>query len=137
MSDEKVIAINKSGCGKTETTEDTTDSLRKTNRAVPKSDSSTKTDNIPSIDCATSPMPSPSKLQTSVTENKPVNCRTIPLPNELGNDLVEEIRRNTGLSYKLSCVAVETVLGQIGIKIPEVSILMDRIHGTLFEVSIL
>ncbi|XP_053399452.1 LOW QUALITY PROTEIN: NCK-interacting protein with SH3 domain-like [Mercenaria mercenaria] len=70
---------------------------------------------------------------TSVTENKLIDCRTIPLPSELGNELVEEIRRNTGLSYKKSCIAVETVLGHMGLKVPEISELMDRIHGTMYE----
>ncbi|XP_060558045.1 NCK-interacting protein with SH3 domain-like [Ruditapes philippinarum] len=130
--DEEVIVINMPGCGM-KSSDDVADSVTNENSVVSKTDSSTKTDNIPSTDCATSPMPSPSKLHTSVTENKSINCRTIPIPSQLGNDLIEEIRKNTGLSYKKSCIAVETVLSQIGIKIPEVSILMDRIHGTLYE----
>lgn len=98
-------------------------------------DTATKTDTIPTLDCATSPMPSPSKSSASKRENIPVDCRTVPIPNDLGKDLVEEIRRNTGLSYKKSCVAVETVLGQIGLRVPEVFVLMDRIHTSLQESS--
>lgn len=114
----------------------TSEQTKSVSTEASKVDTATKTDSILTSDCATSPMPSPAKTHTSKTENKLVDCRTIPLPHDLGNDLVEEIRRNTGLSYKKSCIAMETVLGQIGVRVPDISELMNRIHGTLQEVNI-
>ncbi|KAL4230198.1 hypothetical protein ACF0H5_010583 [Mactra antiquata] len=83
---------------------------------------------VAKVDCATSPLPSPTK---TVKESNLFDCSTVNVPEDIGRDLVEEIRKNTELSYKKSCVALETVLGHIGMKIPDLSELMDRIHSTI------
>ena len=64
-----------------------------------------------------------------------VNLDAVDIPEGLGNELIEDVRRNTGLSYPMSVVAVETVLGQIGIKVPEVAVFLDRIFDTVNTVS--
>ena len=93
-------------------------------------------------DCATSPICSPIKSPTVSKEishenqSGLVNVDTIPLPPGLGASLIEEVRRNTGLSYEKSGVAVETVLGHLGLKIPEIATVLDKVCLTLTEVYI-
>lgn len=89
---------------------------------------------LKTTDSATSPFPSPAKSRSSKEDHRVIDCHSLVVPANLGNDLVEEVRRNTGLSYKKSCIAVETVLGHLGISIPEVSELMDRVYKTIAEV---
>ncbi|XP_050409446.1 NCK-interacting protein with SH3 domain [Patella vulgata] len=52
------------------------------------------------------------------------------IPPDIGPELIEEIRINTGLSFDKSKIALETVLGYIGFKIPELSSSMDEIFKT-------
>lgn len=92
----------------------------------------TKVKTVSVTDSATSPISSPEKLSSL---DFAVNCQVIPVPDDLGSCLVEEVRKTTGLSYKKSCVAMETVLTHIGLHIPGVSELMDRIHATLNKTS--
>lgn len=114
------VQVSANGC-------DSTDTCNKTNSSICKTETT---------ETATSPFPSPAKsLISPKPENSVVDCRTVNVPSSLGNDLVEEVRRNTGISYKKSCVAVETILGHISINIPDVSELMDRIYKTMSEVS--
>ena len=92
---------------------------------------------VTKTDSSTSPFPSPSKTksQTQTTESCLVDCKTVSVPSSLGNDVVEEVRRNTGLSYRKSCIAVGTVLSHIGQHVGDVSELMDRIYKTVVEVE--
>ena len=107
--------------------------------AVTKTDSSKNTCQpaVTKTDSSTSPFPSPSKTksQTQTTESCLVDCKTVSVPRSLGNDVVEEVRRNTGLSYRKSCIAVGTVLSHIGQHVGDVSELMDRIYKTVVEVE--
>ena len=107
--------------------------------AVTKTDSSKNTSQpaVTKTDSSTSPFPSPSKTksQTQTTESCLVDCKTVSVPSSLGNDVVEEVRRNTGLSYRKSCIAVGTVLSHIGQHVGDVSELMDRIYKTVVEVE--
>ena len=119
---------------------DVADSSKNTSQpAVTKTDSS-KNASQPAVtktDSSTSPFPSPSKTksQTQTTESCLVDCKTVSVPSSLGNDVVEEVRRNTGLSYRKSCIAVGTVLSHIGQHVGDVSELMDRIYKTVVEVE--
>ena len=117
-----------------------TDSSMNTSQpAVTKTDSSKNTSQpaVTKTDSSTSPFPSPSKTksQTQTTESCLVDCKTVSVPRSLGNDVVEEVRRNTGLSYRKSCIAVGTVLSHIGQHVGDVSELMDRIYKTVVEVE--
>ena len=49
------------------------------------------------------------------------------LPAWLGHELLEEVRKNTKLSYAMSKVAVETVLGCVASRMPRVADVMDGI----------
>lgn len=92
-------------------------------------------------DCATSPFPSPSKILSMSLEKKQENqselidVSTIPLPPGLGSGLIEEVRKNTGLSFEKCGVVVETILGHLGFKIPEIAPVLDRVCLTLLESS--
>lgn len=94
---------------------------------------------VDKTDCATSPISSPSKTSSVSSEIKQENqselidVSTIPLPPGLGSGLIEEVRRNTGLSYEKSGVAVETLLGHLGFKIPEIAPVLDKVCQTLHE----
>lgn len=91
---------------------------------------------INKMDCATSPIKSPTvhREKSSESQSEVVNIASIPLPPGLGPGLIEEVRRNTGLSYEKSGVAVETVLGHLGLKIPEIFPVLDKVCLTLHEV---
>ena len=91
-------------------------------------------------DCATSPFPSPTKstierCEAKENQSELIDASTIPLPTNLGSELIEEVRRNTALSYEKSTVAVETVLGHLGFRIPELAPVLDRVCCTLHEVG--
>ena len=94
-------------------------------------------------DCATSPIHSPIKSPTvsrgisEENQSEQINVDTIPLPPGLGAGLMEAVRRNTGLSYEKSGVAVETVLGHLGLKIPEIAPVLDKVCLALHEVCLL
>ena len=53
------------------------------------------------------------------------------IPDDLGAQVVEEIRANTSLSYQKSKTAVEIVLGYIGLKVPQLADAMDKIYSTV------
>ena len=91
-------------------------------------------------DCATSPFPSPTKstierCEAKENQSELIDASTIPLPTNLGSELIEEVRRNTALSYEKSTVAVETVLGHLGYRLPELAPVIDRVCCTLHEVG--
>ncbi|XP_076448361.1 NCK-interacting protein with SH3 domain-like [Babylonia areolata] len=67
--------------------------------------------------------PSPSDLQALL--------KALDLPDKMGPELVEEVRKNTGLSFDKSKVAVETVLGYVGFKVPALEALVDRMLSSL------
>ncbi|XP_052797020.1 NCK-interacting protein with SH3 domain-like isoform X2 [Mya arenaria] len=94
---------------------------------------------VDTTDTGSSPFPSPSKSNTMSKkvqgETTVIDYSTVAVPANLGDDLVDVVRNNTGVSYKLSCVAVETMLAHIATSIPEVSQLMDRINRTFGEVN--
>ncbi|KAK3580163.1 hypothetical protein CHS0354_030278 [Potamilus streckersoni] len=90
------------------------------------------------IDAASSPIKLPSEL-LAFSPQKPMNssCHVdisaLLVPPHLGADLVEEVRKNTQLSYEKSITAVETVIGLIGFRIPEISPVLDKIYSTFHE----
>ena len=98
----------------------------------------TRMQHVDTTDTATSPLSSPTRWTVSCAPpaSSLVDCRSVSVPDSLGYHLVEQVRNNTGLSFKASCVAVETVLNQISLHVPDVSLLMQRIHATLNKVCI-
>lgn len=52
-------------------------------------------------------------------------------PDKIGPELIEEVRKNTGLSFDKSKIAVETVMGYIGFKIPTLEGVVDKILASL------
>ncbi|ESP03425.1 hypothetical protein LOTGIDRAFT_137389 [Lottia gigantea] len=79
-------------------------------------------------------MPSSPEVSTSFmsVETSPVifESKNLHIPSNIGSELIEEIRINTGLSFDKSKVALETVLGYIGFKVPPLSSAMDDIFKT-------
>jgi hypothetical protein len=62
--------------------------------------------------------------------------KCVELPEKIGPELVEEVRKNTGLSFDKSKMAVETVLGYVGFKVPALEGIVDRmLHSLQFGVS--
>ena len=55
------------------------------------------------------------------------------VPESLGSELVEIVRKNTDLSYELSQLAVGSVLTYIGHSVPGISSTMESILKTLME----
>ena len=67
--------------------------------------------------------PAASDLQDLVT--------SVDVPEKIGPELLEEVRKSTGLSFEKSKIAVETVLGYVGFKVPALEGLMDRVLNSL------
>ena len=57
--------------------------------------------------------------------------KSVEVPDKIGPELLEEVRKNTGLSFEKSRVAVETVLGYVGFKMPLLEGLMDKLLSSL------
>ncbi|KAK7101543.1 hypothetical protein V1264_019909 [Littorina saxatilis] len=81
-------------------------------------------------------LPSPTgKTDASSSPTKTADLqellKTVDLPEKIGPELLEEVRKSTGLSFDKSKVAVETVLGYVGFKVPALEGLMDRLLGSL------
>ncbi|XP_071083281.1 NCK-interacting protein with SH3 domain-like [Haliotis cracherodii] len=79
------------------------------------------------VDIATSPV----KNLRSPEFSAEIDVKALCVPNNLGSELLEQVRTNTGLSYDKSRVAVETVLGYIGFKVPKLAATMDKVFSTL------
>lgn len=60
------------------------------------------------------------------------NC-SVEIPDNIGVDLVELVRRNTNLSYDLSRVAVGTVLGTVKEQVPLIAGVMEEIMKNLVQ----
>ncbi|KAH3717720.1 NCK-interacting protein with SH3 domain-like [Dreissena polymorpha] len=90
---------------------------------------------VDSIDTASSPIPSPSKLKTDgiLCGGGRVVDENVEISGHLGSTLIEEVRKSTGISYKKSCVAVETVLRMISEHVPEIASVINRIYKTTEE----
>ncbi|XP_060078958.1 NCK-interacting protein with SH3 domain-like [Ylistrum balloti] len=88
-------------------------------------------------------MLSPSKVQGSFPSSPSrqfdspsvINVSNLPIPSHLGAGLAEEVRRHTGLSHDMSCLAVEVVLIHVGSMIPQVGSLMEKVLFTFNENS--
>ncbi|XP_013393365.1 NCK-interacting protein with SH3 domain-like [Lingula anatina] len=75
---------------------------------------------------------------TSPSDGVPVMRRKsigpgIDIPESLGEDLIELVRRNTKLSYELSRVAVGTVVSTLKDKIPGVAMAMEEVLKNLLH----
>ncbi|KAL8610250.1 hypothetical protein ACOMHN_038945 [Nucella lapillus] len=57
--------------------------------------------------------------------------KVVDIPDKIGPELLEEVRKNTGLSFEKSKVAVETVLGYVGFKMSALEGVMDRVLSSL------
>ena len=57
--------------------------------------------------------------------------KNLDVPEKIGPELLEEVRKSTGLSFEKSKIAVETVLGYVGFKVPALEGLMDRMLTSL------
>ncbi|XP_041350537.1 NCK-interacting protein with SH3 domain-like [Gigantopelta aegis] len=60
-----------------------------------------------------------------------INTNDLFIPDDLGAQVVEQIRANTALSHQKSKTAVEIVLGYIGLKVPQLADIMDKIYSTV------
>lgn len=64
-----------------------------------------------------------------------INVKTIAVPPNFNSEVVEEVRKHTGLSYDKSCIAVEVVLSHVANTIPQIAGMMDKILVSLHEVG--
>ncbi|KAJ8301354.1 hypothetical protein KUTeg_020341 [Tegillarca granosa] len=64
-----------------------------------------------------------------------INVKTITVPSNFNSEVVEEVRKHTGLSYDKSCVAVEVVLSHVANTIPQISGIMDKILASLYQTN--
>lgn len=70
----------------------------------------------------------------SVAESPPGSPTTSePFPMTIGAELIELVRKNTGLSYELSRVAVGVVVGHLETALPQVSSTMEQVLVSLVE----
>ena len=65
-----------------------------------------------------------------------INVNSVPIPSKLASEIIEEVRKHTGLSYDKSGLAVEVVLGHIATRMPQTAALMDKIMCTVSEVGL-
>lgn len=56
-----------------------------------------------------------------------------PVPKTIGAELIELVRKNTGLSYELSRVAVGVMVGHLETALPQVSSTMEQVLVSLVE----
>ncbi|XP_037108820.1 NCK-interacting protein with SH3 domain-like [Syngnathus acus] len=64
-------------------------------------------------------------------ENSPASAE--PVPPTIGAELIELVRKNTGLSYELSRVAVGVVVGHLQITLPHSSSALEHVLLSLVE----
>ncbi|XP_030585981.1 NCK-interacting protein with SH3 domain isoform X2 [Archocentrus centrarchus] len=70
----------------------------------------------------------------SVAENPPGSSSTSePVPMTIGAELIELVRKNTGLSYELSRVAVGVVVGHLQTALPQASSALEQVLLSLVE----
>ncbi|KAL5015386.1 hypothetical protein ScPMuIL_009656 [Solemya velum] len=80
------------------------------------------------IDSATSPIKSHSSLSMLDVSN-------LQIPNNFGTEMVDEVRKSTGLSYDKSCLAVECIFSLLKLRIPETNDLVNKITHTFQQIS--
>lgn len=56
-----------------------------------------------------------------------------PVPTTIGAELIELVRKNTGLSYELSRVAVGVVVGHLQTALPQASSALEQVLLSLVE----
>ncbi|XP_045931746.1 NCK-interacting protein with SH3 domain-like isoform X2 [Micropterus dolomieu] len=70
----------------------------------------------------------------SVAESPPGSPTTPdPVPMTIGAELIELVRKNTGLSYELSRVAVGVVVGHLQVALPQASSALEQVLLSLVE----
>ncbi|XP_041836916.1 NCK-interacting protein with SH3 domain-like [Melanotaenia boesemani] len=70
----------------------------------------------------------------SVAESPPGSpTKSEPLPMTIGAELIEMVRKNTGLSYELSRVAVGVVVGHLQTALPQASSALEQVLLSLVE----
>ncbi|XP_064605522.1 NCK-interacting protein with SH3 domain-like [Liolophura sinensis] len=57
------------------------------------------------------------------------------VPLSLGHDLLEDVRRNTGVSYDKTIVAVETVVKLISFHVPSTKHIMEKVSQVIYQVQ--
>ncbi|XP_042521896.1 NCK-interacting protein with SH3 domain [Dipodomys spectabilis] len=91
----------------------------------------------PAEEVAADPTPAPddlealSSLNLGTTEEKTVAETTVP--RTIGAELMELVRRNTGLSHELCRVAIGVVVGHIQASVPASSPIMEQVLLSLVE----
>lgn len=69
-----------------------------------------------------------------ITESPPGSpTRSEPVPMSTGAELIELVRKNTGLSYELSRVAVGIVVGHLQTALPQASASLEKVLLSLVE----
>lgn len=64
----------------------------------------------------------------SIAETPPSSPTTSdPVPMTIGAELIELVRKNTGLSYELSRVAVGVVVGHLQTTLPKASSALEKV----------
>lgn len=56
-----------------------------------------------------------------------------PVPMTIGAEMIELVRKNTGLSYELSRVAVGVVVGHLQTALPQASSALEQVLLSLVE----
>lgn len=70
----------------------------------------------------------------SVAESPPGSPSiTGPVPMTIGAELIELVRKNTGLSYEMSRVAVGVVVGHLQTALPQASSALEQVLLSLVE----
>lgn len=72
----------------------------------------------------------------SIAESPPGSPTTSsakPVPMTIGAELIELVRKNTGLSYELSRVAVGVVVGHLQTALPQASSALEQVLLSLVE----
>uniref|UniRef100_A0A8C7FPJ9 NCK interacting protein with SH3 domain n=1 Tax=Oncorhynchus kisutch TaxID=8019 RepID=A0A8C7FPJ9_ONCKI len=96
---------------------------------------------LPSVASTPPPVPSRDQSETdwplappSVAESPPGSpTHSEPVPRTTGAELIELVRRNTGLSYDLSRVAVGVVVGHLQTTLPQASSALENVLLSLVE----
>lgn len=77
------------------------------------------------------PLPPPPEPESMPAVTVKDLLQEVPIPDKIGPELLEEVRKSTGLSFEKSKIAVETVLGYVGCKMPDLEVVVDKILNSL------
>uniref|UniRef100_A0A7N8WNU7 NCK interacting protein with SH3 domain n=1 Tax=Mastacembelus armatus TaxID=205130 RepID=A0A7N8WNU7_9TELE len=101
---------------------------------VPSRVSSLPPSPAPSLSISTTSLDDWPVAPPSVAESPPGSpAASEPVPMTIGAELIELVRKNTGLSYELSRVAVGVVVGHLQTALPRVSSALEKVLLSLVE----